>query len=63
MNDKYKLGDLVRNDCRVFKVCGITEGSATIPKGWLIDEYGACVNPKFCKNYGGATSCFPQFKD
>lgn len=56
----FKVGDLVKikSENRVFKVYGFTDdGSRVIPPGWLIDEEGFSINPKFCKKYTGATSC------
>mgnify|MGYP003656253435 CR=1 FL=1 len=58
MHEIFKWGDLVKSENRVFEVRGITQGSATIPAGWLIDKTGASINPSFCKKYIGATSCF-----
>ena len=58
MNKVFKWGDLAKIGNRVFEVRGITKGSSTIPAGWLIDKTGASINPKFCKKYMGATSCF-----
>lgn len=54
-----KVGDYVKTDVgqRAFKVAGITEeDTRTIPKGWLIDEEGRFINPKFCMKYTGALS-------
>jgi hypothetical protein len=58
MNEAYKLGDLVKTGNKVFEINGITEGSAIIPAGWLIDKSGSFINPMFCSKYKGATSCF-----
>jgi len=55
----FKIGDYakVTEENRVFKVCGFTgKGSMVIPEGWLIDEDGFSVNPRFCEPYKGATS-------
>ena len=43
---------------RLFKVKGFTQGSKTIPSGWLIDENGTAINPKYVEQYHGATSVF-----
>ena len=56
----FKLGDLAKIEVenRVFRVCGFTgTGSMVIPEGWLIDEGGFSINPKFCTKYKCATSC------
>ena len=48
----FKVGDLVKIEAenRVFKVYGFTDdGSRVIPPGWLIDQDGFSINPKFCK--------------
>jgi hypothetical protein len=60
MMESFKQGDLVKSEIenRVFRVCGFTKQSMIIPEGWIIDEDGFSVNPKFCKKYMGATSCF-----
>lgn len=59
----FKVGDYAKviEENRVFKVCGFTgPESRVIPEGWLIDEDGFYVNPKFCKPYTGATSVLQQ---
>jgi hypothetical protein len=56
---RFNIGDNVKIDTenRVFKVSGFTgKGSKVIPEGWLIDQDGFSVNPKFCKPYSGAKS-------
>lgn len=65
MKDKIKLGDFakVETENRVFKVCGFTgKGSMVIPEGWLIDQEGFSINPKFCTKYTGATSCLSHLE-
>jgi hypothetical protein len=55
----FDIGDYAKIDTenRVFKVCGFTgNGSTVIPEGWLIDQNGFSVNPKYCKPYNGAKS-------
>ena len=55
----FKIGDYakVEGEGRVFRVCGFTDSrSSVIPNGWIIDEDGFPVNPKFCNLYVGATS-------
>tara|TARA_R110000782_G_C14819221_1_gene413841 strand:+ start:1857 stop:2042 length:186 start_codon:yes stop_codon:yes gene_type:complete len=59
---EFKLGDCVKiiDENRVFKVCGFTgKGSMVIPEGWLIDQDGFSINPKFCEKYEGAISAIP----
>jgi hypothetical protein len=63
MKEAYKLGDLVKTGNKVFEVNGITQGSAIIPAGWLIDKSGSYINPMFCSKYKGATSCFNTIED
>jgi len=56
---EFKLGDYAKiiGENRVFKVCGFTgKGSIVIPEGWLVDQDGFSINPKFCVKYEGATS-------
>jgi len=54
---KFKMGDYVKSENRVFRVFSITDkNSHLIPDGWLVDNDGRCVNPKFCESYNGALS-------
>ena len=55
-----KIGDMMKaiDMNRVFKVCGISSGSETIPDGWLMDGRGGNMNPELCKKNEGATSVF-----
>ncbi len=58
-DDEIQVGDYakVTEENRVFKVCGFTDGSSkVIPAGWLIDEDGFQVNPRYCERYNGAKS-------
>lgn len=57
-----KEGDYakVKGENRVFKIAGFTKGRKIIPDGWLIDEDGFCMNPKFCHKYEGALSAIKQ---
>ena len=53
----FKMGDLVKLEGGVYKVCGFTRNCLVIPDGWLIvDEVGSTLNPKHCELYAGAKS-------
>lgn len=53
-----KLGDWlkVEGENHVFRVCGFSFGSKTIPDGWPMTEQGSFMNPRYCEKYEGATS-------
>jgi hypothetical protein len=53
-----EIGDYakVEDENRVFKVCGFSKNHKYIPDGWLIEQDGSYVNPKFCSKYDGAIS-------
>ena len=54
---KFKKGDIAVTSLeRVFKVTGLTKGLYKIPDGFLIDQNGGFVNPKYCRKYDGALS-------
>ena len=55
-------GKITTQENRVFVVCGFTKGSRVIPDGWLIDENGSAINPRYCEPYKGATSVFEYSK-
>lgn len=59
---KYAINDWAINELEgsAFRVTGFTKDRAHIPDGWLIDNIGRAVNPKFCKRYNGATSVLPS---
>lgn len=66
MPEEFKLGDLAKiaTENRVFKVCGFTDKrNMVIPDGWLIDQEGFSVNPKYCEKYTGATSCLSHLNN
>ena len=59
---KYNANDWVINEIEgsAFRITGLTQGRANIPDGWLIDNIGRAINPKFCRRYNGATSVLPS---
>ena len=53
---KFKVGQYLKIENRVFCFVGVTEGRKFIPNGWPIDKDGTAANPTYCEIYKGATS-------